>query len=64
MNSIQYKTNKELIKLVEKIVKPQFTFHMDDFYGDRGGIPYPDIEDLDILHFKYDGRRYRKPFFI
>lgn len=59
MNSIQYKSNKEIIVLVEKIVKPQFTFHMDDFYGDRGGIPYPDIEDLDILHFKFDGRRYR-----
>lgn len=58
MNSIQYKSNKKIIELVEKIVNPQFTFHMDDFYGDRGGIPYPDIEDLDILHFKYDGRRY------
>ena len=31
---------------------------MDDFYGDRGGIPYPDIEDLDILYFKFDGRIY------
>lgn len=58
MNSTQHKTNKVIIELVESIVKPQFTFHMDDFYGDRGGIPYPDIEDLDTLHFKYDGRRY------
>lgn len=58
MNSIQYKSNKEIIELVSKIVEPKFTFHMDDFYSDRGGIPYPNIEDLDMLHFKFDGRRY------
>lgn len=52
MNSIQEKSNKEIIKLIEKIVEPKFSFHMDDFYGDRGGIPYPDIEELKILHFK------------
>ena len=60
MNSIQEKSNKEIIELVSKIVEPKFTFHMDDFYGDRGGIPYPDIEELDVLHFKFDGRRERR----
>lgn len=35
MNSIQYKSNKEIIELVSKIVEPKFTFHMDDFYGDK-----------------------------
>jgi len=25
---------------------------MDDFYGDRGGAPYPKIEELQILLFK------------
>lgn len=58
MYSIQKKSNKEIIELVSKIVEPKFTFHMDDFYGDRGGIPYPDIEELEVLHFKFDGCRY------
>lgn len=35
MNLIQYKSNKEIIELVSKIVEPKFTFHMDDFYGDK-----------------------------
>jgi len=60
MNKTQNKTNKEIIELVELIVKPKFTFHMDDFYGDIGGIPYPDIEVLDILRFKFDGRHNNK----
>lgn len=29
---------------------------MDDFYGDRGGIPYPPIETLNILHWKRKSR--------
>lgn len=57
MQDITNKTNGEIIELVEKITKPKFTFHMDDFYGDRGGIPYPDVEELKILRFKFDGRK-------
>ena len=50
------KTNKEIIEEISKIVEPYLKFNMDDIYGDRGGIPYPQIEELDILHFKFDGR--------
>ncbi len=48
--------NSEIIKLVEEIVHPYYTFEMDDFYGDRGGLPYPNIEDLDMLYFKKNGK--------
>lgn len=33
---------------------------MDDIYGDRGGIPYPTIEELKQLHFKLDGKTHKK----
>lgn len=48
--------NHEIIKEIEKIVHPYFTFEMDDFYGDRGGIPYPKIENLKRLYFKKNGK--------
>lgn len=45
-------SNKEIIKQISLILGPGWKFEMDDFYGDRGGIPYPEIESLDILHWK------------
>lgn len=48
--------NKAIIEKISKIVEPYMKFNMDDIYGDRGGIPYPQIEKLDILHFKYHSR--------
>jgi len=44
--------NNKKINLIHKIVLPYFKFEMDDFYGDRGGRPYPKIEDLNLLYFK------------
>jgi hypothetical protein len=29
---------------------------LDDFFGDRGGLPYPEIEELTILFFKKNGK--------
>ena len=48
--------NNEIIKSIEQIVQPYFNFEMDDFYGDRGGLPYPKIEELDVLYFKKNGK--------
>jgi hypothetical protein len=45
-----------LIEQVSKICEPHFKFEMDDIYGDRGGIPYPPIEELKLLYFKLDGK--------
>lgn len=53
--SKKVKSNQEIIDEVSKIVEPYMKFNMDDIYGDRGGIPYPQIEELDLLHFRYDG---------
>jgi hypothetical protein len=50
------KSNKQIIREISTIVEPYMKFNMDDIYGDRGGIPYPEIESLDTLHFKYVGR--------
>ena len=47
------KSNQEIINLISKIVEPYMKFNMGDIYGDRGGIPYPEIESLDMLHFRY-----------
>lgn len=44
--------NKELIDKINNIVNPKWIFNMDDFYGDKGGIPYHEIETLDILYWK------------
>lgn len=49
--------NHEIINLVEEIVQPHFKFEMDDFYGDRGGAPYPKIENLKILYFKKNDKK-------
>jgi hypothetical protein len=54
----QIKTNKEIIDKISKIVEPHMKFNMDDIYGDRGGHPYPQIEELDILYFKYNYIKY------
>jgi hypothetical protein len=48
--------NYEKISIIEKIIKPYFKFEMDDFYGDRGGAPYPKIENLTRFYFKKNGR--------
>ena len=50
------KSNQELIDEITKIVEPYYKFEMDDFYGDRGGIPYPKIEELSELYFKFQGK--------
>lgn len=44
--------NNTKINLIHEIVLPYFKFEMDDFYGDRGALPYPKIEELQILMFK------------
>ncbi len=51
----QFKSNQHIIDEISKIVEPYMKFNMDDIYGDRIGIPYPKIEELSILHFRYDG---------
>jgi hypothetical protein len=48
--------NHEKISLIEQIVQPYFNFEMDDLYGDRGGLPYPNIEELTHLYFKKNGK--------
>jgi len=45
-------TVQEIIDQIDKIVKPEWKFDMDDFYGDKGNIHYPTIESLDILFWK------------
>lgn len=50
------KSNQEIIDEISKIVEPYMKFNLDDIYGDRGGIPYPQIEKLDMLHFKFIGK--------
>jgi hypothetical protein len=50
------KSNQQIIGEISATVEPHMKFNMDDFYGDRGGIPYPEIESLDLLHFKYVGK--------
>jgi len=47
---------QSIIDAVHKIVSPWWKHHMDDIYGDRGGLPYPAIEELSYLHFKLDGK--------
>ena len=60
MNKLN-KTNKEIIDEITKIVEPRWKFELDDFYGDRGGIVYPKIEELDILYYKFQGNKYHLP---
>ncbi len=54
-------TVTNFIEQISIITRPYFNFEMDDIYGDRGGIPYPAIEELKLLHFKLDGKT-RKNF--
>ena len=44
--------NREIINIINEIVNPFFNFEMNDFYGDRGGMPLPKIEELQLLAFK------------
>ena len=62
MNKSQnpYKSNQEIIDEITKIVEPYYKFEMDDFYGDRGGIPYPKIEELSVLWFKFQGKLHKQ----
>lgn len=48
--------NYEKIRVIEEIVNPYFKFEMHDIYGDRGGLPYPKIENLEYLYFKKNGK--------
>jgi hypothetical protein len=57
------KSVQEIIDLISGIVEPDWKFNMDDIYGDRGGIPYPKIETLDILYFRKIGTSGYKPKF-
>ena len=47
--------NFEIAKLVEEITQPYFSFS-DDFYGDVKSCNIPNVEDMDILFFKKNGR--------
>ena len=48
--------NHEIINIINEIANPFFIFEMNDFYGDRGGMPYPKIEELQLLAFKKNGK--------
>lgn len=50
------KTVQEIIDKINKIVNPEWKFEMDDFYGDKGGIPHPSIETLNLLYWKRQSR--------
>ena len=52
MKFINKMNNQEIINIINEIANPFFIFEMNDFYGDRGGIPYPKIEELRLLAFK------------
>jgi hypothetical protein len=47
--------NFEIAKLVEEITQPYFSFSYD-FYGDVKSCNIPNVEDMDILFFKKNGR--------
>jgi transcription-repair coupling factor (superfamily II helicase) len=51
-----FKSTQCIIDEISAIVEPHMKFNMDDVYGDRGGIPYPQIEELSLLHYKYNGK--------
>lgn len=56
MKFINKMNNHEIINIINKIANPFFNFEMNDFYGDRGGRPYPKIEELQLLAFKKNGK--------
>ena len=56
MKFINKMNNQEIINIINEIVNPFYIFEMDDFYGDRGGRPYPKIEELKLLAFKKNGK--------
>ena len=47
---------EEIIRKVKSIVNPWWQFNMDDIYGDRGGISYPNIEELNYLRYKLNSK--------
>lgn len=47
---------QSIINTVENISSPWWKHNMDDIYGDKGGIPYPAIEELSWIHFKLDSK--------
>jgi hypothetical protein len=49
-------STQSIINYVSNVVSPWWKFNMDDIYGDRGGIPYPAIEELTHLYFKADSK--------
>ena len=48
--------NTEKIDLIHKIVQPYYNFELNDIYGDRGSNIMPNIEKLNILFFKKNGK--------
>ena len=48
--------NFEIIERVKQIVGPYFEFNMEDFYGDKGSCVYPEIEEINVLYFKLNGK--------
>ena len=49
--------NKDTVKEVLKILGSEWAFHMGDWYGDRGSSTMPDMEEVDVLPFKFVGKR-------
>ena len=47
---------QSIINKVNSIVNPWWQFNMVDIYGDKGGVPYPHIDDLNFLHFKLNSK--------
>lgn len=58
MNTLSV-TVTALIQELHAIVNPPFEFDMDTIYGDRGGIPYPRVDDLKVLFFRLRATNHR-----
>jgi len=56
MKFINKMNNQEIINIINEIANPFYIFEMDDFYGDKGGRPYPKIEELQRLAFKKNNK--------
>lgn len=48
------KSNQQIINEISKIVNPYMKFNLEDIYN----TPYPDIDNLTFLHFKYCKNNY------
>jgi hypothetical protein len=51
------KSNQQIIREISAIVEPHMKFDIYDVYGVLEGISYPGLESLDLLHFKYVGKK-------